>query len=245
VRRLPPAPCPRATAAGQPCAVRRWLRQRGEAPRDWPGGCRWPGQRSRVRLMAATRAPATAPQARRRKRRPAHQAGRTLTAPTLAVAGWIRVLTTLAAVTWSPADGLCLSRARWHVERVWKRMTQWRRLQQLRSTPRTSVEAPGRALLSAWALHDGPVVDLRTLLPTDGPREPTPVRSGLLTGRRLDPWRQQVHGTWSEARLRAGLPRLRRFLASAPRRRRHQASAVRAWLAQRAVLLPGNQRQVV
>jgi len=123
-------------------------------------------------------------------------------------------------------------------------MKQLLRLHQIRSKHRTSVEATVRALLLAWALHEGTVVALRALLPTDGLREPTPVSSWLLTGLSLDTVRQQVQGTWSEARLRACLPRWRRFLASAPRRRRHQESAVRAWLAQRAVLLPGSQRQV-
>jgi len=46
--------------------------------------------------------------ARRRQRRKAQKAGRTLTAPTRAVAGWILVLTTLAAATWSAADVLAM-----------------------------------------------------------------------------------------------------------------------------------------
>jgi len=43
--RLHPATFPLATAAGQPCAVLRWRRHRGEAQRAWPGWCRWEGQR--------------------------------------------------------------------------------------------------------------------------------------------------------------------------------------------------------
>jgi hypothetical protein len=244
VLRIHPATFPLETDTGQPFAVLRWLRQRGEAERDWQGWCRWQGQRYRVRLIAAKLDPATAQKARRRKRRKAQKAGRTITAPTLAVAGWILVITTLPAATWSPADVLSLYRARWQVELVFKRMKQLLRLNQIRSTHRTSVEATVRALLIAWALHEGTIAALRALLPTDGLREPTPVSSWLLTGLSLDTVRQQVQGTWSEARLRACLPRLRRFLASAPRRRRHQESAVRAWLAQRAALLPGSQRQV-
>jgi len=244
VLRIHPATFPLETDAGQPFAVLRWLRQPGETVRDWHGWCRWQGQRYRVRLLAVKLDPATAQKARRRKRRKAQKAGRTITAPTLAVAGWILVITTLAAATWSPADVLSLYRARWQVELVFKRMKQLLRLNQIRSKHLTSVEATVRALLIAWALHEETVVALRALLPTDGLREPTPVSSWLLTGVSLDTLRQQVHATWSEARLRACLPRLRRFLASAPRRRRHQESAVRAWLAQRAVLLPGSQRQV-
>jgi hypothetical protein len=50
-------------------------------------------------------APATQ-QTRRRKRRKAQKAGRTLTAPTLMVAGGLLLSTTLAAPTWSTAEVL-------------------------------------------------------------------------------------------------------------------------------------------
>ncbi len=116
VLRIHPATFPLETDAGQPFAVLRWLRQPGETVRDWHGWCRWQGQRYRVRLLAVKLDPATAQKARRRKRRKAQKAGRTITAPTLAVAGWILVITTLAAATWSPADVLSLYRARWQGE---------------------------------------------------------------------------------------------------------------------------------
>ena len=242
VLRIHPATFPLETDAGQPFAVLRWLRQRGDTTRDWHGWCSWQGCRYRVRLVAAKLDPAAARQARRRQRRKAQKAGRRLTAPTRAVAGWILVITTLEAATWSTADVLALYRARWQVELVFKRMKQLLRLNQIRSTNLTSVEATVRALLIAWALHEATVVTLRTLLPTD--EGATPVSSWLLTGLGLDTLRQQVQGTWSEARLRACLPRLRRFLASSPRRRRHQESAVRAWLDSRATIRSGRQQQV-
>ena len=242
--RIHPATFPLETEVGQPFAVLRWLRQRGEATRDWHGWCCWQGCRYRVRLVAAKLDPAAARQARRRQRRKAQKAGRRLTAPTRAVAGWILVITTLEAATWSSADVLALYRARWQVELVFKRMKQLLRLNQIRSTHLTSVEATVRALLIAWALHEDTVVTLRALLPTATPLDATPVSSWLLTGLGLDTLRQQVQGTWSEARLRACLPRLRRFLASSPRRRRHQESAVRAWLDSRAATRPGRQQQV-
>ena len=44
-----------------------------------------------------------------------------LTGPTLAVAGWLLVITTLSAATWSPTDVLYLYRARWQVELVFKK----------------------------------------------------------------------------------------------------------------------------
>jgi hypothetical protein len=197
-----------------------------------------------VRLVAATLPPAAARQARRRQRRKAQKAGRTLTAPTRAVAGWLLVITTLEAALWSTADVLAMYRARWQVELVFKRMKQMLHLNQIRRTNLTSVEATVRALLIAWALHEETVVTLRTLLPTGTPRNAAPVSSWLLTGLSLDTVRQQVQGTWSEARLRACLPRLRRFLARSPRRRTHQESAMRAWLDSRATSPPGRQQQV-
>jgi Transposase DDE domain len=205
--RLPPAPCPLETEAGQPCAVLRWLRQPGETTRDGHGWWRWQGQRSRVRLIAAQRDPATARKARRRQGRKAPPAGRTITAPTLAVAGWLLVITPLAAATWSPTDGLSLYRARWPVELVLKKMTQRLHLNQLRSKPLTRVEATVRALRMAWAWHADPPTLLRTLLSASTPPEMTVVRRWLLSGLGLDTLRQQGQGSWSEARLQAGLPR--------------------------------------
>ncbi|HSX82736.1 MAG TPA: transposase [Candidatus Saccharimonadia bacterium] len=242
VLRIHPATFPLETEAGQPFAVLRWLRQPGETTRDWHGWCRWEGTRYRVRLVATKLPPAATRQARRRQRRKAQKAGRHLTAPTRAVAGWLLVITTLAAATWSAGDILALYRARWQVELVFKRMKQLLRLNQIRSTNLTSVEATVRALLIAWALHEATVGTLRALLPTGPSMEGTPMSSWLLTGLGLDTLRQQVQGTWSEARLRACLPRLRRFLASSPRRRRHQESAVRAWLDARAATRPGQQQ---
>jgi hypothetical protein len=244
ILRIHPATFPLETAAGQPFVVLRWLRQRGEAQREWHGWCRWEGQRYAVRLVAATLPPAAARQARRRQRRKAQKAGRTLTAPTRAVAGWILVITTLEAATGSTADVLAMYRARWQVELVFKRMKQLLHLHQIRSTNLTRVEATVRALLIAWALHEETVVTLRTLLPAGTPRDATPVSRWLLTGLSLDTVRQQVQGTWSEARLRACLPRLRRFLARSPRRRRHQESAMRAWLDSHATSPLGRQQQV-
>jgi hypothetical protein len=244
ILRIHPATFPLETEAGEPFAVLRWLRHRGEATRDWHGwGC-WQGCRYRVRLVAAKLPPAAGRQARRRQRRTAQKAGRTITAPTCAVAGWILVITTLAAASWPPADVLAVYRARWQGALVFKRRKQLLRLNQIRRTNLTSVEATVRALLIAWALHEETGGPLRALLPTETPIEGTPVSRWLLTGLSLDTVRQQVQGTWSEAQLRTCLPRLRRFLVSSPRRRRHQESAVRAWLDSRATTRPSRQQHV-
>ena len=229
VVRIHPATFPLETDAAQPFPVLRWLRQRGSPEREWTGWCRWQGYRYRVRLIAAKLDAKATQAARRRRRRKAQKAGRTITAPTLAVAGWLLLITTLDAATWSAADVLYVYRARWQVELVFKKMKQLLRLNRIRSTHPTSVEATVRALLVAWALHEDTTTWLRSLLNAPAPPAMAVVSSWLLSGRGLDTLRQQVQGRWSEARLQACLDHLHRFLCSRPRRRVHQESTVRAW----------------
>jgi Transposase DDE domain len=243
VVRIHPATFPLETEAGQPWNVLRWLRQRGRASREWHGWCCWAGQRYPVRLVAAKLDPTATRRARRRARRKAQKAGRTITAPTLAVAGWLLLITTLDAGTWSTADVLYVYRARWQVELVFKKMKQLLRLNQIRSTHRTSVEATVRALLIAWALQESTTTWLRALLCATASPESVVVSGWLLSGLGLETLRQQVQGRWSEARLQACLPRLHRFLCSRPRRRGHQESAVRTWLEQRAGAHPDRQQK--
>jgi Transposase DDE domain len=243
VVRLHPATFPLETEAGQPFNVLRWLRQRGGAAREWHGWCRWAGQSYAVRLVAAKLAPTATRRARRRARRKAQKAGRTLTAPTLAVAGWLLLITTLDAGTWSTADVLYVYRARWQVALVFKKMKQLLRLNQIRSKHRTSVEATVRALVIAWALHESTTTWLRTLLTATASSKSVVVSSWLVSGLGLETLRQQVQGRWSEARLQACLPRLHRFLCSRLRRRGHQESTVRTWLDHRAWVCPDRQQK--
>jgi len=244
VVRIHPATFPLETEAGQPCNVLRWLRHPGGAEREWRGWCRWAGQRYPVRLVAAKLDPTATRRARCRARRKAQKAGRTLTTPTLAVAGWLLLITPLDTGTWSTADVLYIYRARWQVELVFKKMKQLLRLNQIRSKHLTSVEATVRALLIAWALHEDTSTLLRTLLSASTRPEMTVLSSWLLSGLGLDTLRQQVQGSWSEARLQACLPWLRRFLCSRPRRRVHQETTMRAWLEQRVRVHSDRQRQV-
>ena len=244
VVRIHPATFPLETEAGQPCNVLRWLRHPGGAEREWRGWCRWAGQRYPVRLVAAKLDPTATRRARCRARRKAQKAGRTLTTPTLAVAGWLLLITTLDTGTWSTADVLYIYRARWQVELVFKKMKQLLRLNQIRSKHLTSVEATVRALLIAWALHEDTSTLLRTLLSASTRPAMTVLSSWLLSGLGLDTLRQQVQGSWSEARLQACLPWLRRFLCSRPRRRVHQETTMRAWLEQRVRVHSDRQRQV-
>jgi hypothetical protein len=121
VVRIHPATFPLETDAGQPFNVLRWLRQRGNPEREWVGWCRWQGQRYHVRLLAAKLDAQATQRARHRKHRKAQKAGRTITAPTLAVAGWLLLITTLEATPWSAADVLYIYRVRWQVELVFKK----------------------------------------------------------------------------------------------------------------------------
>jgi len=244
VIRIHPATFPLETDAEQPFPLLRWLRQRGNTEREWSGWCRWQGQRYRVRLLAAKLDAKATQAARRRQRRKAQKSGRTLTTPTLAVAGWLLLITTLDAATWVAADVLYGYRARGQVELVFKKMKQLLRLNQIRSTNRTSVEATVRALLVAWTLHEDTTAWLRSLWRAVAPPTLAVVSSWLLSGLGLDTLRQQVQGRWSEARLQACWPRLQRFLCSRLRRRVHQESAVRAWWEQRARARPERQQQV-
>jgi hypothetical protein len=90
---------------------------------------------------------------------------------------------------------------------------------------------------------------VRTQLPHGLPAEasvpaaaPTVVSHWLLTVLCLETLRQQVRGQWTQARLRACLPRLRRYLCSRPRRRRHQETEIRTWLEHHLSLAPPLQQ---
>ncbi len=95
----------------------------------------------------------------------------------------------------------------------------------------------------AWALPEEAMATIRAHLPTDTPMAPMPVSSWLLTGLGLDTLRQQVYGTWSQARVQTCLPRLRRFVVLSPRRREPQETTIRAWLTGRALVLPAIEQE--
>jgi hypothetical protein len=241
VFRIHPSTFPVEDALGQPLDVLRWLRQQGQGVRSRTVWCRWNGQRCVVRLIAAKLPPTEARAARKRKRQAAKDHGRQITLATLLVAGWVLLVTTLAADAWSDTDVLRLYRARWQTELVYKRMKQVLNLNQIRSTQPAQAEATVRLLLIAWALQEREAGEVRRQLPQGLPpahvavaARQRVVSSWLLSGLCVELLRQQVRGHWSQARLRACLPRLQRFLCSRPRRRRvHQETDVRAWLERR------------
>jgi hypothetical protein len=223
---------PLEAADGQPFAAVAWLLAHHGTLAEWTGFCRDRGQRVRVRLIARKLPADKVAAARKRKAQKAKKAHRTLTPTSVALAGWLVLITTLDA-TWPATEVLQLYQARWQIELVFKRIKQLLRLAPLRCQNRDAVEATVRAILVAWALQEQVASAVRGLLPS-GARDPhNPVSSWLLAGLSVQTVRQQVRGSWTGARLHICLPRLMRFLVSSRRQRRQQEAAVRAWLEDR------------
>jgi hypothetical protein len=245
VLRIWPATFPLEDSMGHVIDVLAWLRRRGARERSRACWCTWEGQRYAVRLLAVKLPPEAVRVARRRAVRQAQRKGRVVSTTALELAGWVLLITTLDERIWSDGDVLRLYRARWQVELVYKRMKSMLDLNQIRSKQVASAEATVRALLVAWALQETEACAVRQVLAqlaTLPPGLPAAaagtVSSWRLTAVCLDLLRQQVHGQWTAARLRACLPRLQRFLVSSPRRRQHQETSVRAWLDRQPTTLP-------
>lgn len=235
--RVRPSTFPFEQADGRVVDVVAQLRKRGENVREWRGWCRdAEGERYPVRLIAAKLPTQEAAAARRRAREAARRHGRTVQASTLLVAGWVLVITTLAQQRWEAAAVLRLYRVRWQVELVFKRMKSLLKLGAVRARSVASAETRVLALLVAWALQEREAGWVRQQLAQLGRETSRLVSSWTLTTVSVEVLRQQVRGSWGQARIQACLPRLMRFLTSKPRRdREHQETAVRAWLERRPV----------
>jgi hypothetical protein len=234
--RVRPSTFPFEQANGQPLELIAQLRKRGETIREWQGYCRdADGERYPVRVIAAKLPTAQAAQARARARKRAKQHGRKLQASTLLVAGWLLLVTTLEERCWEASALLRLYQARWQIELVFKRMKSILGLGTLRGRTRAAIEARVRALLVGWALQTDQAAWVRQQLAQLG-RETSVVSSWQLSRLSLDVLRQQVRGNWGQARLRACLTDLQRFLSSHKREDRiHQETELRAWLARRPI----------
>jgi hypothetical protein len=219
-------------AAGQPFDAVAWLLAHHGTVAEWSGFCRDRGQRVRVRLIAHKLPPDKVAAARKRKAQKATKAHRKLTPTSIALAGWVVLITTLDT-SWPATEVLRLYQARWQIELVFKRIKQLLRRAPLRCQKREAVEASVRAILVAWALQEQVAAEIRALLPS-GAREPhAPVSSWLLAGLSVQTLGQQVRGSWTVARIHACVPQLVRFLVSSPRQRRQHEADVRAWLEDR------------
>jgi len=223
---------PLEDADGQPFDAVSWLLAHHGTLAEWSGFCRDRGQRYRVRLIASKLPADKVAAARKRKAKKAKKAKRKLTPTTVALAGWLVLITTLDA-TWPAPEVLRLYQARWQIELVFKRIKQLLRLAPLRCQKRDAVEATVRAILIAWALQEQVASEVRALLPSGAGDPQAPASSWLLAGLSVQTVRQQVRGSWNVARLRSCLAQLGRFLVSSRRQRRQAEADIRQWLEER------------
>jgi hypothetical protein len=219
-------------ADGQPFDAVNWLLAQHGTLAEWSGFCHDRGQRYALRLIASKLPADKVAAARKRKAQKAKKARRKLLPTTVALAGWLVLISTLDA-SWSATELLRLYQARWQIELVFKRIKQLLRLARLRCQKREAVEASVRAILIAWALQEQVACEVRALLPS-GARDPhAPASSWLLAGLSVQTLRQQVRGCWSVARIQACLARLGRFLVTSRRQRRQAEADIRQWLSER------------
>jgi len=223
---------PLADADGQPFDAVAWLLAHHGTLAEWSGFCRNRNLRYGVRLIASRLPADKVAAARKRKAKKAKKAKRKLTSTTIALAGWLVLMTTLDA-TWPASEVLRLYQARWQIELVFKRIKQLLRLAVLRCQNRAAVEATVRAILIAWALQEQVAAEVRALLPNGARAPAAPASSWLLASLSVQTLRQQVRGSWTVARIRACQAQLARFLITSRRKRRQTEADIRHWLEER------------
>lgn len=237
--RFTPRTCPLERSDGQELDVLAWLRQEGACLRERSAWWRYQGQRGQVRIIAKRLSEHQRRAAVRRLHIKAQKHARAVSEQALFLCGWMLLLSSLSADSWSAEELLWLYRARWQVELLFKRIKQLLRLGQIRASSRAGAEATIRALLVAWLLQEQNNRHLQAMLAnrlpapseqgTQQQRNPAVLSNWTLTVLSLETLRQQVLGHWNEARVRECLPRLRRFLTSRSSRP-HQESQIRAFL---------------
>jgi len=240
VLRIVPTTFPLERSTGTPLDLVAWLGQGGPALRSRIAYCTWAGQRYRVRVIALRLPELQQRSAQARARRNALRHGRQVRDQTLMLAGWLLLVTTVPAATWSAAEVVALYQARWQIEVVFKRMKQLLRLQALRARTAATAEATIRAILVAWALQERTSTALQAELRAASQVARAPeawrwtsadvVSSWQVVALGVETLRQQVRGAWSHAAVQGCLPQLRRYVVSHPRARGHQASQTWAWL---------------
>ena len=125
---------------------------------------------------------------------------------------------------------------------MFKRLKQFLGVGQLRQWTPASATALIWASLLLWVLHEPVAAELRAslqalaepapvTLPGQWPAAEAVVSSWGVSQLLLTTLRQAIAGSWTLERVRACLPRLRRYLVSHPRDdQEHQATEVVAWL---------------
>jgi hypothetical protein len=202
------------------------------------------GEPLELRMVALRLSEAQRQRAQRRTKRKASKQQRQLQADTLYLAGWLLVVTTLPQQQWSDAAVLCLYRARWHIELLFKRIKQLLHQQRLRCTTAETARAAVTALLVGWALLEEEGQQMRWALdeamqqvsephaPSSGEtsQDQAPLSEWLLAELSLDLLAQQIRGHYDRARLRACLPQLQRLLRPGHRKRPHLYTLLCRWL---------------
>lgn len=240
--RIYPPTFPLLHADGRRFDLRAWLDQPGAAQRE----CalfyqdqerRWP-----IRVLALRLDERQRQSARQRARARASKRQRPLSEVVEYFADWIILVTTLDPLSWPQAAIWRLYGARWQVELVFKRLKQFLGVGQLRQWTPASATALIWASLLLWVLHEPVAAELRAslqalaepapvTLPGQWPAAEAVVSSWGVSQLLLTTLRQAIAGSWTLERVRACLPRLRRYLVSHPRDdQEHQATEVVAWL---------------
>ena len=221
---------PLETPDGEPLDLPGWLTSSIDGPTERPVQVQTPTGAYPLRLIVVPLPPEQAAEARRRCRQAAKKKQRTVDQRTVLAAGFVLLVTTLAAATWPRTDVLALYRCRWQIELLFKRLKSIWHLDQLRARDPESAQAFILGVILA-ALLAGEIQRSRPL-PLDAwlddPHHP------------LSRWRWDV--LWHEVSLAAirgpldlltlqrRLPSLRRHLTDSPRQRSHQATDARLLL---------------
>jgi hypothetical protein len=176
-----------------------------------------------VRLIALVLPEEQATALRRQKQRQARAKGRTLSEQALFLAGFVLLVTTLPAQQWSKEQLLELYRARWQIEVLFKRIKAVLALHILPAQTPQSAQAMIYALLVAWMLIEDDIENLRRQI-SDGEPVDCPISNWRLARLAFQGLRKVLEGHWTNSRLRALLPELRRLLVERRKRplRDHQ-----------------------
>lgn len=176
-----------------------------------------------VRLIALVLPAEQAEALRRQKQREARHKGRTLSPQALFLAGYVLLVTTLPAQSWSAQHLVDLYRARWQIEVLFKRIKEVLALHVLPAQTPQGAQAMICALLVAWLLLEEDVASLRRHL-SDGDAVEDLLSSWRLAHLAFDSLCQVLRGHWTPQRLRAVLPELRRLYVERRKRplREHQ-----------------------
>lgn len=230
----------------------RWLQQPGRNQRSVTLWCtssrlvdgQMQSSRHQVRLLAQRLPSAARRAAERRLRRNAGQHGRQVSERGLYLAGWVLIVTTLAAEEWPDEQVWQLYRARWQIELLFKRLKQLLRAHSVRASTAASATASIRALLVTWALIEGVASELqgRVQSETRGqgqePRVTRDVSQWRVYTLAYESVRSAIVGQWSVEQLLSRAAQLQRYLIHQSGRQPNQTAALVNWLSGRCDVLP-------